>query len=86
MEESPELSDVLTRPLYPAAQRRSVLKGVGERLGLSPMLDNFCRFLIDQRRTSDLAEIYQEYERLAEEAAGRLEDPGATLPRRSDRR
>jgi F-type H+-transporting ATPase subunit delta len=68
----PALRDVLLRPLHPADQRRAALHGVGERLGLSPLVDRFCSFLIDQRRTRDLEAIRDEYARLAEEAAGRL--------------
>jgi len=45
---------------------------VGERLGFSPLLQKFCAFLIDQRRSRDLEQIHDEYVRLAEEAAGRV--------------
>ncbi|MDJ0868887.1 MAG: ATP synthase F1 subunit delta [Myxococcota bacterium] len=72
IDQSPELGEVLTRPLYPAAQRRAVLASVAQRLGLSPVVSNFCAFLIDQRRTGDLAAIRDEYVRLAEEAAGQV--------------
>ncbi len=41
-------------------------------LGLSPLLTHFLSFLIDQRRTRDLAAIHEDYVRLAEEAAGRV--------------
>jgi F-type H+-transporting ATPase subunit delta len=72
LEAVPALRDVLVRPLHPAAERRAALVAVGERLGLSPLLRHFCLFLIDQRRTRDLAAIRDEYVRLAEEAAGRV--------------
>lgn len=67
-----ELAEVLERPLFPAAERRAVLRAVGDSLSLSPTITNFCQFLIDQRRTHELRAISQEYERLAQEAAGRL--------------
>jgi F-type H+-transporting ATPase subunit delta len=68
----PALRDVLVRPLHPAKERRAALRAVGERLALSPLLQKFCAFLIDQRRTRDLEAIQDEYRRLAEEAAGRV--------------
>lgn len=70
--EQAELRDVLLRPLYPAAQRRAVLAAVAGRLGLSPLFANFCQFLIDQRRTQELEVIREEFDRLAEEAAGQI--------------
>lgn len=72
MRASPELRDVLMRPLHPAAERRAALRGVAAPLALSPLLVNFCSFLIDQRRTRDLEAIRDDYVRLAEEAAGRM--------------
>ena len=68
----PGLADVFIRPVHPAAERRAALQRLTGPLGLSPLLANFCAFLIDQRRTRDLAAIRDEYVRLAEEAAGRL--------------
>jgi F-type H+-transporting ATPase subunit delta len=73
MAEVPALRDLLVRPLHPAAQRRAVLLAIAERIGLSPLVRNFCSFLIDQRRTRDLQEIRDAYVRLAEEAAGRVQ-------------
>jgi len=72
IETVPALADVFVRPLYPAAERRAALERLAAPLGLSPLLANFCSFLIDQRRTRDLAAIRDEFARLAEEAAGRL--------------
>lgn len=71
VEQMPALEQVLARPLFPAAQRRAVLDRLTERLGLSPLLRNFCAFLIDQRRMIELSAIRSAYERLADEAAGR---------------
>jgi len=72
MRQVPALRDVLVRPLHPAVERRAALRGVGEQLGLSPLLLHFGSFLIDQRRTGDLEGIHERYQRLAEEAAGRV--------------
>ncbi|MCX5739677.1 MAG: F0F1 ATP synthase subunit delta, partial [Proteobacteria bacterium] len=72
LETVPALQDVLVLPMYPAAERRAALKHLAGPLGLSPLLTNFLSFLIDQRRTRDLAAIHDDYVRLAEEAAGRV--------------
>lgn len=72
MRQVPALRDVLMRPLYPAKERRAALRAVGERIGLSPLLLNFGSFLIDQRRTQQIEAIAAAYQRLAEEAAGRV--------------
>lgn len=68
----PALADVLVLPIYPAAERRAALKQLASPLGISPLLTHFLSFLIDQRRTRDLAAIHEDYVRLAEEAAGRV--------------
>lgn len=72
MRQVPALRDVLVRPLHPAKERRAALRAVGQGLGLSPLVQNFCSFLIDQRRTRDVEAIHERYQRLAEEAAGRV--------------
>lgn len=72
MRQVPALRDVLVRPLHPAKERRAAMRAVGQQLGLSPLLQNFCSFLIDQRRTRDIEAIADHYRRLAEAAAGRV--------------
>jgi F-type H+-transporting ATPase subunit delta len=66
-----ELRNALFRPQHPAAERRSVLRSVAQRLGASHTVQNFFAFLIDQRRLVDFDGILGEYERLADDAAGR---------------
>jgi F-type H+-transporting ATPase subunit delta len=70
---TPALHDALFRPLHPVKERRSVLERVGERLNLSRNVMNFMLFLIDQRRLVEFEAIRAEYERLADEAAGKLQ-------------
>ncbi len=65
-----ELRDVLLRPMFPVAQRRSVLTAVADRLGAGPELRSFYAYLIDQRRLVDLGAIREEFERLADADAG----------------
>ena len=66
-----ELRNALFRPLHPVAERRAVLREVSERLGASPTVRNFFTFLVDQRRLVDFDGIKGEYERLADDAAGK---------------
>jgi F-type H+-transporting ATPase subunit delta len=68
----PELRRALFRPLHPAAERKAALAAVAEHLGASAILRNFLQFLIDQRRLIDFATIHAEFERLADEASGRM--------------
>jgi F-type H+-transporting ATPase subunit delta len=72
-ESSPDLENALFRPLHPVAERRAVLRAVCERVGTSGTVRNFLAFLVDQRRLVDFAGIRHEFERLADEAAGRVQ-------------
>jgi F-type H+-transporting ATPase subunit delta len=72
LDEQAELRHTLFRPLHPVKERRAVLRGVCERLGIGASVRNFLSFVVDQRRLVDFAAIRREYERLADEAAGRL--------------
>lgn len=71
--QSPVLRRALFRPLHPAAERRSALRAVAERLGSNATLQNFYAFLVDQRRLVDFATICSEFQRLAAEAEGRTD-------------
>jgi F-type H+-transporting ATPase subunit delta len=65
-----ELHDALMTPLYPADERKAVLVAIIKRGGLSPLFQNFCSYLIDQRRLVDFEGICEEFGRLADEDAG----------------
>jgi F-type H+-transporting ATPase subunit delta len=69
--ENPALGHSLFRPLHPALQRRDLLRAVCERIGSTAPVRNFYSFLIDQRRLVDFPAIREEFDRLADEAAGR---------------
>ena len=73
LDESPELRNALFRPLHPLNERRAVLRALSTRVENSQTVKNFLTFLIDQRRLVDFAGIRTEYERLADEAAGRMQ-------------
>jgi F-type H+-transporting ATPase subunit delta len=79
-----ELHHALFRPLHPAAQRRSVLRAVCERIGMSANVRNFCAFLIDQRRLVDFDGIREHYGQLADAAAGRTQAEVVTASPLSD--
>ena len=72
LDSTPDLARRLFRPLHPVAERRSVLAAVCRAAGNSQTISNFLSYLIDQRRLIDFAAIREEYERLADEAAGRV--------------
>jgi F-type H+-transporting ATPase subunit delta len=71
LEAAPELRAALFRPLHPVSQRRAVLERLAERGSLSRNVRNFLLYLVDQRRLVDFDAIRAEYERLADDAAGR---------------
>jgi F-type H+-transporting ATPase subunit delta len=71
-DENAELQDVLFTPLHPAEERKAVLTAIIERAELSGVLQNFCAFLVDQRRLIAFSAITEEYARLADEEAGFL--------------
>jgi F-type H+-transporting ATPase subunit delta len=73
LEDNDELRHALFRPLHPVKERRAVLRAVGERISLSHSVKNFLVFLIDQRRLVAFDAIRSEYDRLADEAAGRMQ-------------
>jgi F-type H+-transporting ATPase subunit delta len=70
--EHAELRDALLTPLHPADERKAVLRAIGDRGGVSPVLANFLKYLIDRRRLVDFQAICEEFTRLANEDAGLL--------------
>jgi F-type H+-transporting ATPase subunit delta len=69
---SPDLHRRLFQPLHPVDERRRVLVSVCERGGGSQTIQNFFAYLVDQRRLIAFAAIREEFERLADNAAGRV--------------
>jgi F-type H+-transporting ATPase subunit delta len=84
---SEELQRHLLQPLHPVKQRSAVLAGLCARGAVSPTVQNFFAYLIDQRRLVDFAGICEEFGRLADEAAGRLRaQVRSASPLREDQR
>ena len=71
-EGSRELRDALLTPLHPASERKSALRAIAEGAGVSPLVQNFLGYLIDQRRLVDFAGIVSAYGEFADEAEGLL--------------
>jgi F-type H+-transporting ATPase subunit delta len=71
-EESRELRDALLTPLHPANDRKSALRAIAQQAGVSPMVQNFLSYLIDQRRLINFAAISADYGELADNAEGLL--------------
>jgi F-type H+-transporting ATPase subunit delta len=69
---SRELSATLLTPMHPAAERKAVLRALATRANVSPLVQNFLGFLVDQRRIVQFEAIVAAYGQLADEAEGLL--------------
>jgi F-type H+-transporting ATPase subunit delta len=69
---SRELREALLTPLHPASDRKSALREISNRIDVSPLVNNFVSYLIDQRRLIDFEAIAVAYSELADEAEGLL--------------
>lgn len=69
-ESSRELRDALLTPLHPATERKSALRALASRVGVSPLVQNFMAYLVDQRRLIDFDGIVASYVELADAAEG----------------
>jgi F-type H+-transporting ATPase subunit delta len=68
--ESRELREALLMPLHPANERKSALVAIARRANVSPLVQNFLSYLIDQRRLIAFDRIVAAYAELADVAAG----------------
>lgn len=69
---SRELRDTLLTPLHPAAERKAALRALASRIEISPLVQNFMAFLVDQRRLIAFDAIVASYLELADQAEGLL--------------
>ncbi|MHA7836940.1 MAG: ATP synthase F1 subunit delta [bacterium] len=69
-ESSRELRDALLTPLHPATERKAALRALASRVGVSPLVQNFMAYLVDQRRLIDFDGIVASYVELADAAEG----------------
>jgi F-type H+-transporting ATPase subunit delta len=70
--ESRELREALLTPLHPASEREAALREISGRIAVSPLVQNFLSYLIDQRRLIDFQAITEAYDELADNAEGLL--------------
>jgi len=69
---NPDLQRRLFQPLHPVHERREVLKSICAQGRGSQMIQNFFAYLIEQRRLVTFEALRGEFDRLADEAAGRV--------------
>jgi F-type H+-transporting ATPase subunit delta len=84
--ESNELREALLTPLHPVEERKGILNAIAERASFSPLMKNFCSYLIDQRRLVAYSAIRDEFVRLADEDAGLINAQVVTANPLDDRR
>ena len=70
LNQTPELESVLTNPAIDSDSRQKVLDAILEKAGLSPMVNNFLRLLMERKRIDELRNIDTVYSRLTDEVKG----------------
>lgn len=68
--ESPELSAIFGNPAYGIEEKKEILKGLVEKLSLSPMISNLMMLLLERGRLSVLPQIAESYGVYADELSG----------------
>lgn len=72
MKSSQELSETLSNPVFPRADRRKVLKAILERIQATKTVESFTMLLLDRERLAVLPDISRELDRMIDERAGRI--------------
>lgn len=67
---SDEMRAALLTPRHPADERKSALRAIASAASISPLVQNFLAYLVDQRRLIDLVGIIEAYGELADLAEG----------------
>lgn len=68
--ESGDAAKALVSPALPEGVRRKMLLAILEKAALSPMVGNFLQLLLDKKRLTDLPDIAETYNHLADSANG----------------
>ncbi len=66
------LGRVLETSRFPLAARKGVAEKICQRVGVDPMVVKFVDYVVEQGRSSGLAQIARFYRELCDEAAGRV--------------
>jgi F-type H+-transporting ATPase subunit delta len=70
MAQEDALNEAITNPLYDAAERRSVLQALVDKLDLSKVMASYFALLFDKGRIGYLSDIDNFYQKLADELKG----------------
>jgi len=70
--QSREVAAALLTPMHPASERKAALRALSARENVSPLVQNFLGFLVDQRRLIQFEAIAAAYAELADRAEGML--------------
>lgn len=69
---SREFKNTMLNPSIKLDERKDIMRAIADKLGLDPMVRNFMLLLLDNERVRYLGDIAEEYQRLADERAGRV--------------
>lgn len=69
---SREVEAALLTPMHPAAERKAALRALAARENVSPLVQNFLGYLVDQRRLIQFGAIAAAYAEFADQAEGLL--------------
>lgn len=72
MQISSELTETLSNPSFPRADRKRVLDAVLDRLGASKTIKHFTFLLLDRERLAAIPDIARELTRMIDERVGRI--------------
>ncbi len=68
----PEIAAAITNPLLAPAARQALAKTLADALKLPPTVRNFVALLADHHRLDQLVPIHRQFQRLVDEALGRV--------------
>lgn len=68
--QSPDLKIALLSPAVKKARKEAVIARLADELGLHRLIKNFLLVVVSHRRTTELATMRQDFERLADEREG----------------
>ncbi|PIR21295.1 MAG: ATP synthase F1 subunit delta [Deltaproteobacteria bacterium CG11_big_fil_rev_8_21_14_0_20_47_16] len=72
-EQVPDLLSTLSNERTPLAKRLAVVDGLGQALGLDPLVTQFCKVLIEKRRIHCWNEVVKSFAAFAAKAVGVLQ-------------